>query len=100
MVEHVNPVLLPAFATANPTVGTARILEGGAGAMVMVAVSAAPRSRMFPLGSTAPGTACAIAASTLLVVSGAACDKVATSVPPWHLLSTRPGWVTGSLGLP
>src|SRR5438034_10793117 len=98
MVEQVSPVLLPAFPTPSPTVGVAITLEGGAGAMLEV--PAGPRSRIDPLLSTAPGTIWAMAASTLLVVSGAAWDRLATKAPPLQLLSTKPGCVMGSPTLP
>ncbi len=63
-VEQVSPVVLPLLATAMPRVGTAIVDEGGAAAMLVE--PAAPRSRMLPDRSTAPGTIWAIAESVLL----------------------------------
>src|SRR5712692_4788089 len=54
---------------------------------------------MAPVESTAPETTSAIAASTLLVCSGTACEKRATVLPlAVQLVSTKPGCKIASLG--
>jgi hypothetical protein len=70
-VEQVNPLLRPLFATPsllpNTVAGTASVLEGGAGAILVEL--AVPRSRIAPVMSTAVTgtvTIAAMAASTLL----------------------------------
>src|SRR5581483_5402069 len=99
---HVRPVLRPVLATRVPAasvaVGSARIEDGGAGAMPVG--PAAPRSRIAPDRSTAPGSTRARAASTLLLMSGGDWVNVATRVPARQPLSVRPGWDTGSPGFP
>src|SRR5260370_32040877 len=110
-VEHVSPVLRPLLATrvfaARTAEGTASVDEGGA-APILVAPGFGARSRIAPLVSTMAGTIWAMAASTLLGagphkiagpaqapvfvlalgLGAAACDRLATSVPPLQWVAT------------
>src|SRR5713226_2561950 len=117
-VEHVRPVLRPLLATCSfaerTLAGTASVLDGGAAAMLVE--PAAPRSRMLPVVSTAPGVMAAMAASTLLGAgpvqgldeqglgfSAAAWVRVATVVvgpTQVGLVSTKPGCVMACPAVP
>jgi hypothetical protein len=107
MLEQVSPELRPAFATPMPIKGAIAVLAGGAGLGTSGVELAVPSSRMLPDVSTAPLMICAIAASTVpvlgavLVPPSGNCTnwvKLATGVAGLQLLSTSPGWATGSPG--
>src|SRR5579862_896214 len=109
MLEQVSPELRPAFATPIPIKGAIGVLAGGAGSGTFGVELAAPSSRMLPEVSTAPLTICAIAASTVpvlgavLVPPSGSCTnsvKLATGVAGVQLVSTSPGWATGSPAFP
>src|SRR5271157_6167684 len=71
IVEQVNPVVLPLFATAPlcgapmAWAGVRPAPEAGAPGLGTPLLSELPRSRMLPLVSTAPLATCAMAASIL-----------------------------------
>src|SRR5437667_12010889 len=84
--EQVRAVERPLFATGMLMAAVTVVLAGAPGCVFGV-----PNSRILPLVSTAPATTAAIAASTLLVLSGAACVRLATVIRGLQLLSTKPG---------
>src|SRR5208282_972608 len=113
IVEQVNPVVLPLFATA-PLYGAAMAWAGvrpvpdvGGPGFGTPFVSVVPRSRMLPLVSTAPLTTCARAASIFgidPVSRGKYSERFATVCVELlaHFTSINPGCVmpTPTSGLP
>src|SRR6476659_7665363 len=70
MLAQLRPVVRPLLATGMPTTGAKVVLAGAAERGGLP--PAASNCRMAPPGSICPGKTCAMAASTLLVLSGAA----------------------------
>src|ERR1700760_2832206 len=106
MVEQVKPVVRPLLATANPSAGASKVVDGAAAAMLFG--PGTPRSRILPEVSTAPGTICARAASILLsaipLLVGVGCKadsklRLATVLGEAKH-AAAPGWLMASPGRP